>query len=94
MEKSKLWFRTQPFRFLKLPKDLYENPVYASLSDTAMMLYALLLDRANLSADNGQDWIDQDGICSSTTPSQTPPLHSTAAGTRPQAPCRSLLTLS
>ena len=61
MKKSKVWFRTQPFRFLKLPKDLYENPVYSSLSDTAMMLYALLLDRANLSAENGPDWIDPDG---------------------------------
>ncbi|MCD7873175.1 MAG: replication initiator protein A [Clostridiales bacterium] len=49
----------QSFAFYKVPKVLFTDYKYKSVSTDAKMLYALLLDRMHLSAKNG--WIDKHG---------------------------------
>lgn len=46
-------------RFFRLPKELILSERYEELSDKAILLYAVLRDRADLSLKNG--WIDKDG---------------------------------
>ena len=47
-------------RFYQVPKKLFENPVYNNkLNSDAKLLYALLLDRMELSRKNG--WVNNDG---------------------------------
>lgn len=43
------------------PYALYRNPVYKGLSNDAKTLYALMLDRVNLSVKNRGDWTDENG---------------------------------
>ena len=43
--------------FLKIPKSLFANPKYKSLSSDAKLSYALLYDRLSLSKQNG--WINE-----------------------------------
>lgn len=45
--------------FYKVPKVLFSDDKYKDISTDAKMLYALLLDRMNLSAKNG--WVDKYG---------------------------------
>lgn len=45
--------------FLKIPKALFTDKRYNSLSSDCKMMYALILDRVSLSKKNG--WIDSDG---------------------------------
>ena len=45
------------FAFFRIPKVLFKDSRYKSLSSDAKILYGILLDRMNLSALNG--WIDQ-----------------------------------
>ena len=45
--------------FYKVPKALFTEEKYQSISTDAKMLYCLLLDRMHLSAKN--DWIDKRG---------------------------------
>lgn len=46
------------FRFYMMPRALVENPIFNSLSAEAKILYALLLDRMQLSVQN--QWRDEE----------------------------------
>ncbi len=50
---------TKKYVFYKIPKALFTDDKYKSVSTDAKMLYGLLLDRMYLSAKNG--WIDKHG---------------------------------
>ena len=45
--------------FLRIPRLLFDSPMFSELSNDAKLLYTVLLDRASLSADNG--WVDRRG---------------------------------
>lgn len=45
--------------FFMTPYALYRNPAYKGLSNDAKTLYALMLDRVNLSVKNRGDWTDE-----------------------------------
>ena len=47
------------FSFFRIPKALFTEKEFASLSTDAKVLYGILLDRISLSKKNG--WIDSDG---------------------------------
>ena len=47
------------YSFYKVPKMLFTSPVFEKLSTEAKLLYGLLLDRMQLSIQNG--WIDEEG---------------------------------
>ena len=47
------------FSFFRIPKALFSEKEFASLSTDAKLLYGILLDRISLSKKNG--WIDSDG---------------------------------
>jgi hypothetical protein len=49
----------EKYAFYKIPKALFTDDKYKSVSTDAKMLYGLLLDRMYLSAKNG--WIDKHG---------------------------------
>ena len=49
----------EKYVFYKIPKALFTDQKYCSVSTDAKMLYALLLDRMYLSARNG--WVDRYG---------------------------------
>ena len=48
--------QAEQFAFYRIPKALFTNPAYRSISTDAKVLYGLLLDRMSLSARN--DWLD------------------------------------
>ena len=50
----------EQYTFFRIPKILF-SPTYKTLSVSAKMLYALMLDRMSLSARNR--WMDEDGAC-------------------------------
>ena len=45
------------YKFYMIPKELFVNERYTSLSPTAILLYGILLDRLTLSIKN--NWIDK-----------------------------------
>lgn len=45
--------------FYQIPKELFINPAYTSLSSDSKLLYGLLLDRLSISIKN--NWVDKDG---------------------------------
>ena len=47
------------FSFYRIPKALFQEPRFQSLSTNAKTLYGILLDRMSLSAKNG--WLDEQG---------------------------------
>ena len=47
------------FSFYRIPKALFQEPRFQSLSSNAKTLYGILLDRMSLSAKNG--WLDEQG---------------------------------
>ena len=47
------------FSFYRIPKALFQEPRFQSLSTDAKILYGILLDRMSLSAKNG--WLDEQG---------------------------------
>ena len=47
------------FSFYRIPKALFQEPRFQSLSTDAQTLYGILLDRMSLSARNG--WLDEQG---------------------------------
>ena len=49
----------EPFSFYRIPKALFQEPRFQSLSTDAKTLYGILLDRMSLSARNG--WLDKAG---------------------------------
>ena len=50
---------SEQFSFYRIPKMLFTNERFKTISAEAKILYGLLLDRMNLSAKNG--WQDKDG---------------------------------
>ncbi len=50
---------SEQFSFYRIPKVLFTDERFKSISAEAKILYGLLLDRMNLSAKNG--WLDKDG---------------------------------
>lgn len=55
------WWMTSSFDFVKVPKDLFRETMYSTMTPTAKLLYGHLLDRSNLSATNGEAWVDESG---------------------------------
>lgn len=55
------WWHTTDFDFIRIPKELFRNPYYASLSPEGKLLYGFLLDRASLSWKSGEKWRDEQG---------------------------------
>jgi len=55
------WWETTDFDFIRIPKELFRNPYYGSLSPESKQLYGFLLDRASLSWANGQKWRTPEG---------------------------------
>ena len=47
------------FAFYRMPKALFTDPKYRELSDSAKILYGLMLDRMSLSVSH--NWLDEDG---------------------------------
>ncbi len=47
----------EQYSFYRLPKVLFTDPRYKTLSDGAKILYGLMLDRMGLSVKNG--WLDE-----------------------------------
>lgn len=45
--------------YYQIPKELFINPEYTSLSSDSKLLYGLLLDRLSISIKN--NWVDKDG---------------------------------
>lgn len=52
-------FESEQFAFYKVPKVLFTDEKYKTVSTDAKMLYGLLLDRMYLSVKNG--WVDKQG---------------------------------
>ena len=55
------WWQTTDFDFIRIPKELFRNPYYASLSPEGKLLYGFLLDRASLSWKSGVSWRNAQG---------------------------------
>ena len=51
--------QAEQFAFYRIPKALFTDPAFRSISTDAKVLYGLLLDRMSLSARNG--WLDEQG---------------------------------
>jgi len=52
-------FQSEQYVFLMLPIALMKDKVFSTLSDSAKILYSLLLNRLSLSRKN--NWVDEDG---------------------------------
>ena len=50
------WWQDAKFSFIRIPKELFQNPYYADLSPESKVLYGFLLDRASLSYASGEKW--------------------------------------
>lgn len=48
---------SEQFSFFRIPKVLYTDPIFKSLTSDAKVLYGILLDRMELSMKN--EWIDE-----------------------------------
>ena len=55
------WWECVSFDFVRIPKELFRNPYYGSLSPESKLLYGFLLDRACLSRANGEKWRTPEG---------------------------------
>ena len=51
--------QAEQFSFYRIPKLLFKDRKFAKISMEAKFLYGILLDRMNLSAENG--WLDEKG---------------------------------
>jgi len=49
----------ETFSFIRIPKALFDNPLYSDLPNDARILYGMILDRMSLSRKNG--WADELG---------------------------------
>ena len=58
---------SEHFTFYRIPKLLFTDEIYQTVSTDAKMLYGLLLDRLSLSEKN--DWKDEHGRVSNISPS-------------------------
>ena len=61
MKKKFIWWETDFFTFVRVPKALFTNPRYKGLSVNAILLYGILLDRMCLSTKNKDRFIDRFG---------------------------------
>ena len=59
MEKN--WWQEADFDFIRIPKELFRNPYYGTLSAESKLLYGFLLDRVSLSWLNGEKWRTPEG---------------------------------
>ena len=59
MEKN--WWQEANFDFIRIPKELFRNPYYGTLSAESKLLYGFLLDRVSLSWLNGEKWRTPEG---------------------------------
>lgn len=50
---------SEQFAFYKIPKVLFTDPRFRSISTEAKIMYGVMLDRVSLSRKNG--WIDENG---------------------------------
>ena len=62
MKRTNPWWKGYKYSHIKIPKALFKNPQYASISPLAKLLYGFLLDRTSLSGVSGDRWLDEDGI--------------------------------
>ena len=53
--------QAEQFNFIRIPKAMIVNPMFADLSVNAKLLYGVLLDRMNLSMKNR--WFDSHASC-------------------------------
>ena len=58
--KSKGWWQV-PTSHIRIPKELWDNPLYQNLSAMAMLLYGFFVDLTSLSAQNGAKWCNEHG---------------------------------
>ena len=61
MKRTNPWWKGYKYSHIKIPKALFKNPQYASISPLAKLLYGFLLDRTSLSGVSGDRWLDEDG---------------------------------
>lgn len=52
---------TKGYRYLSVPKELLENPVFSGLDYGAIILFAKMLERVGLSAQNEDKFTDENG---------------------------------
>ncbi len=55
------WWKGYKYSHIKIPKALFKNPLYSTISPQAKLLYGFLLDRTSLSYSKGKQWQDSDG---------------------------------
>ena len=55
------WWQQTDFDFIRIPKELFRNPYYGTLSDEGKLLYGFLLDRVSLSWRGGEKWRTPEG---------------------------------
>lgn len=58
--KSKGWWQVLTSH-IRIPKELWDNPLYQNLSVMAILLYGFLVDLTSLSAQNGAQWCNEHG---------------------------------
>ena len=58
---TKPWWKGYKYSHIKIPKTLFKNPKYATMSPLAILLYGFLLDRTSLSYASGKQWQNDDG---------------------------------
>ena len=61
MQTQTPWWQDAKFPFIRIPKELFQNPYYADLSTESKTLYGFLLDRASLSWEQGEAWRTSQG---------------------------------
>lgn len=61
MENETPWWTGRNYSHIKVPKALFNNPLYQDISPLAKLLYGFLLDRTSLSYANGEDWLNENG---------------------------------
>ncbi len=61
MKNKSNWWQAGSYDFVKLPKDLFRLPRYASLPLLAKTLYSFLPDRTSLSEASGPQWCNEAG---------------------------------
>ena len=52
---------TKGYRYLSVPKELLENPIFSRLDYGAIILFAKMLERASLSAQHEDKFTDESG---------------------------------
>ncbi len=58
---TKPWWKGYKYSHIKIPKALFKDAKYATISPLAILLYGFLLDRTSLSYASGKQWQDDTG---------------------------------